>query len=197
MKAQLKFEKIICLVCIIAGAVAFVMALGLCTDIYKLKDAWDNGIEYADIFEKIQPFNSALVIADILLIVISTTLFITKTNSRRNYYITNYVATGVVAVAFIGVSIWAISQISSWTAYFNQIDFEELEAMAQMPLYQSMGFTYTDSTLFLTINMVVYFLEIVVALLLVANLIWKIMIMKYEKDVLAGVYKAGEVEFYE
>ena len=100
--------------------------------------------------------------AGIGLILMSCLLFITNTHSRRKYYIGNYVAIGVNAVATVAAALWAHGQIAAYKAqYLSTVDFEQLERRL------SRAGTYTDSTFWFDVTPCRLRLRAVVAVLLI------------------------------
>jgi hypothetical protein len=146
----------------------------------------DWNIKGVELFEDIQPFNSQLVAVSIVMIVLAVFLFVTRTHLRRRYYISNHVAIWVAGLANIAVSVWGILNILKFKKQFlTEVDFEAwLEMRELIP-----DFPYTESTLWLDLNIASRLLLIVISLLLFVNLIWKIMLMKYEDRLLAGRIK--------
>lgn len=191
-KKHLKLQKIVCLLCIIAAAVSFVYALGMITDIYDalystMRDPskpTQTRVQGSWIYYDMQPFNKQFVSASLVLIVLGCFLFITNTHSRRKYYISNYLAVGVYSVATLGVNYWAHQQIEAFAVqYMTTIDFEQLKAYSEM-----WGTPYLDNTNLLDMHRWVLALGIVAIVALIANMIWKIILMRGEKKLL----KAGE-----
>lgn len=191
-KKHLKLQKIVCLLCIIAAAVSFVYALGMITDIYDalystMRDPskpTQTRVQGSWIYYDMQPFNKQFVSASLVLIVLGCFLFITNTHSRRKYYISNYLAVGVYSVATLGVNYWAHQQIEAFAVqYMTTIDFEQLKAYSEM-----WGTPYLDNTNLLDMHRWVFALGIVAIVALIANMIWKIILMRGEKKLL----KAGE-----
>ena len=188
-KTQLKFQKIMAYAILIVAALVFVYSLGLVTDLYdmlyyatdEIDGEYFSSIEGGLIFYEIQPFNTALLICSIVLILISLTLFITNGHKRRLYYVGNYVSTGLVAVSNIAVAIYGMVQVSIFRAKFLQIDFEAVKEYAEF--WKTL---YTESTFWFDIGYVVFALLIVASLVCVGNLIWKVLLMKREQELLSG-----------
>lgn len=186
MKLQTKVQKIICFLILLSSALSFFVSLGLVTDLYKLSMARDWGVEGVEVFWDIQPFNRLLVQINIVLIVIAVFLFVTRTHDRRRYYISNYIITILVAITNFVTSIWAIINVKNYRYKFvHGVDFEawlsKREIIPDLP--------YTESTFWLDFNIAVRVLLIIMILLLLANLIWKISLMKYEDKLLSGEIK--------
>ena len=106
-------------------------------------------------------------------------LFITSTHARRRYYVGNLVATAAYAVGGIALSVWAHFQSEFYKAEFLQINFEELQFFAEM--WES---PYIDSTFWFDAHYVVFGLLTLVGLLLVGNYVWKLRLMKAEKQLI-------------
>ncbi|MBQ0125083.1 MAG: hypothetical protein KBS59_02015 [Clostridiales bacterium] len=184
-KKQMTFQRIVCFVALAACAVVFIYSLGLLTDLYDslyptmmdpedISQTWVTG---SQIYYEMQDFNSALLKCGIVLIIISLFLFITNTHKRRKYYIGNYISSGVNVIAYIGVSVWALPQIAKYkNQYLTTVDFDALKSFSEM--WKS---RYTDSTFWFDASKFVFALLIISAVLIIANLIWKIIMMKEER----------------
>ncbi len=188
-KKQMLFQKIVCFMALIMAALVFVSSLGLSTDLY---DALSKTILYPDydldyssvtgsrVYYDMFGFNSAFTTTSIVLIVVTLTLFVTNTHSRRKYYIGNYIATGLAVAAEIAMAIWCIPQIASYKSQFqNNVNFEELEAFSK-----DWGTLYIgpDDTFWFDICYVIFGILILTSLLLVANICFKSAVMKAERE---------------
>jgi hypothetical protein len=189
-KKQLRFQKIVCLLAILAAAVCFVYSLGIITDIFdSLKSTMRNPNNLLDtkvpgsiIYYDMQEFNRQFVNMSVGMIVVSCLLFLTNTQVRRKYYIGNYVATCVYCLCAIALSVWSHIEIEAFKHQFlTTVDFEALKAYAEMwKTY------YTESTLMLDIHYVTGALLVLSSVLLLGNMVWKICLMRAEKKLLAG-----------
>ena len=189
-KKQLRFQKFACLFAIIAAAVSFVYALGIMTDLYDSlyatmmnpNDLTQTSVPGSIIYYDMQPFNKSFVNASIVLILTAAFLFVSNTNIRRKYYISNYIATAVHAVATVGVAVWSHLQISAFKVqYLTTVDFEALKAFSEL-----WGKPYIESTFWFDVHFFVGGLAIVSAAVLVYNLIWKVRMMREETALLEG-----------
>ena len=194
-KKQLKIQKFICLLCVVAAALTFVYALGMITDIEAaLRSTMRNPlkpeqtkVEGSGIYYDMQPFNKQFVNYALVPILLACLLYITNTHSRRRYYVTNYLAVGAYSVATIYVFLWAHKQIEAFAVqYMTTINFEQLQAYSEM-----MGTPYLDNTNMLDLNRVVFGIAIASVVLLVGNMIWKIILMHSEKKLLAAGEEAA------
>ena len=184
-KKQIKCQKLLCIVAIIACALTFLYALGLMTDLYDAlystmrnpSDLTETDVAGSIIYYDMQDFNRALLKYSIGLILLGCLLFLTQTHVRRKYYVGNYVAVGLYSIAAVAYSIWAHRSIEGYkTAFLTEVDFEALKKHAKM-----WKTAYVDSTFWFDVHYVVYAILLVVTALLLVNLIWKIRLMKAEK----------------
>jgi xanthine/uracil/vitamin C permease (AzgA family) len=157
---------------------------------YYIGKNWDGRYQYdgADGFLlPAQNFVSALVTLSIIFICVTVTLFITASNKRRNYYITNYIAVGLNILMSVVVALFGIIYLSILIGDFYSIDWEALNSFierlknannAYKEVSQSPGMFIVGYILFLVVlaNGVAWAL----------NLIWKIKLMKGEKALLAN-----------
>lgn len=183
---------------LILGAVAFVYACSYVTGsvqyLFDMLQKRASGgyrelIDGAMIYIDIQSFNNMLLWFSIVMILAAVLLYITSTNKRRKYYITNYVATGVCAGLDIVLSIVAMALNGSWKAKFLAVDFEAWKTYYDA--VDSMGdklydIDYSESTIMFDLGFVLFAIIIVASLLLVFNLVWKLMNEKAEKKLLSG-----------
>ena len=211
MKAQMKFQKWLCLAMIIVGALALLYAfcymtgslselgqsINLKTSGHESKFVAAKGKNDALLFDEIQPFNTMMMYFGIVMILLAVVLYITACNKRRNYYVSNYVATGVCAGGNIILSLVCLIMNAHWRSEFLNVDFETWHYYYQDLLDRDRiteaGFHYGDSTAWFDVGFAVYAIIIVASVLLILNLVWKIMLMKGEKKLLSdGVVAGGE-----
>lgn len=193
MKTQMRFQKIIAMVTLILAAVTLVYAFSFCTGslayaFYGTTKNFGtaNPINADELFDTSQSFNDLLVVLCIIYIVITVTLYITSSHSRRKYYITNYVSIIVTAVFAVVLSVYAISMIGVCQGLFNQLDFETYKQMYENGQLQY----YSDSNAVFALGYVLFILVIVNAAVLILNMLWKIKLMRGE----AALLKDGRIE---
>ncbi|MBR4537976.1 MAG: hypothetical protein IKO52_03925 [Clostridia bacterium] len=183
-KKQVALQKVLCAGLLIICALIFLYSLGIMTDLY---DALYNTIRNPEKLDKttvtgsriyydMQPFNRNFLHAAIGMILLCVLLFLTNTHSRRKYYIDNYAAIGLFTAGGIAFTAWAHQEIEAFKAQFLQINFEELAEHAAKK--KSL---YTDSTFWFDIHYVIFGLLLLGILLLLANMIWKMKLMKDEQ----------------
>lgn len=210
MKTQMKFQKYICLVMLIMGALGLLYAffylsggmaeLGLArmTDITN-DDQFVSRFTAAEgkydykLFEQIQPFNDALMYCGIVMVLLAVLLYITACNKRRNYYITNYIAVGACAGGNIVMSIVLMAMNASWKSKFLNVDFDAwYEYNVRTFGENTKEYIYSESTVWFNLGFVVYALIIVASIALILNLVWKILLMRGEKKLLDGTNSVVE-----
>lgn len=187
-KKQMMLQKAACMLALIAASLVFVSSLGLSTDLY---DAFSRTILYPDydlettsvpgsrVYYDMFGFNSAFTKASIVLIVITLVLFLTNTHTRRKYYIGNFAATGLLAAASFGMTIWCIPQILHYKSRFqNEVDFAALEEFSK-----DWGTLYIgpEDTFWFDINFLVFGFLILTTCLLIFNAFFKAKVMKAEQ----------------
>ncbi len=186
-RKQMSFQRVVCLLAIIAGAVMFVYSLGIMTDLYDMlysmiPDPEDLDYTYVDgarIYYDMQGFNQQLLSLSLGMILCACVLFLTNTQLRRKYYIGNYFATCLNVVAEIGMAIWCHIQVEAFkTQYLTTVDFETLESEL------SREGTFTTSTFWFDIHYLACGLCLVAAALLIVNVIWKKKMMSGEQSLL-------------
>lgn len=206
MKAQMKFQKWMCLVMLIAGALgllyAFCYMTGSLSELgqninpgttHTSKFTAKQGLNDALLYDDIQGFNTLMMYFGIAMILLAVVLYITASNKRRNYYVSNYVATGLCAGGNIVMSLVCLIMNASWRSEFLKVDFESWKAFNDTGV--ELGLIteahYGDSTAWFDVGFAIYAIIIVASVLLVLNLIWKIMLMKGEKQLLSNSVVAG------
>lgn len=194
-KKQLKIQKFICLLCVIAAALTFVYSLGMITDIQEaLRTTMRNPmkpeqtkVEGSWIYYDMQPFNKEFSDLALVPILLACLLYITNTHSRRRYYLTNFLAVGAYSAFTIYLCNWAHGKIEAFAVqYMTTINFEQLEEYSQF-----MGTPYLDNTNMLDLHRTVFGFALFTVALLVGNMIWKIVLMHSEKKLLSAGEEAA------
>ncbi len=187
-KKQMKLQKVVCLLVLVASVIVFLYSLGIMTDLYdalyttiSAPDNPDNTrrnpVAGAFLYYDMQGFNRSFLHMGIALILVSLLLYLTNTHTRRRYYIGNVVAVAANAVAGVWVAVWAHAQIAAFRAKFLEIDFAALKEFAERR-----NSLYTESTFWFDAHWFVFAFVILANVLLIANLIWKFSLMKQEKN---------------
>ena len=187
-KKQMKLQKILCLLAILSSALVFIYSLGIMTDLYDSlygtmtdpSDLTKTSVPGSIVYYDMQGFNNTFMKAGLGLILLSCLLFLTNTHVRRKYYVGNYVSIALQAAANVAVAVWAHGQILLYRAQFLQVDFEALAKHAKR--WKSL---YTESTFWFDAHYAVFGVLLVVTALLVSNAIWKAVLMKQERALIA------------
>ena len=183
-KKQMTAQKILCLAAVIVGVIFFLYSLGIMTDLYdSLYDTMRNpsnpmqtDVEGSIVYYAMQDFNRMLLTLSIGQILLGALLFITNTHSRRRYYIGNFVSTALFAAFAVYNTAYAHANIELAKAMFLQVDFAALKEHAEM-----WGTLYTESTFWFDVHYLVFGLLLLVSALLIANVFWKLSLMKDER----------------
>ena len=189
-RKQLRFQKLICLLCVIAAAVTFVYSLGILTDIYDglslatnpKKPTDDGKVAGSTIYFRMQPFNTTFVNLSLGLILLAVLLFILNTHVRRRYYIGNYISTVLYSASAVALTVWSHIRIEAFKhEYLTTVDFEALKELCEMK-----NKPFIKSTTMLDLHYAVAVILILAAAALVFNMVWKIKLMKAEKALLTA-----------
>jgi NADH:ubiquinone oxidoreductase subunit 3 (subunit A) len=193
MKTQMKFQKILSLVTLILAALSFIYAIcffstGLSELLHYTTDsAGYDAIGCDHVVEYGQSINEMFVILGIIFIVLAITLFITASNKRRNYYITNYISVIAVAAFALVFAIIGLISVSLLLSYYvSEIDWEAYKALYEQVTSSGKRVNpyYSDSKIVFVLGYILFVVLLVDAAALVLNLIWKIKLMKGEKELL-------------
>lgn len=189
MKTQMKFQKILSLATLVVAAVVFVYALSFFTgnmsDLLGYISEKDSTFTVADGFlYSAQSFVDCLVGIGIAFFVVVAFVYITATNKRRNYYITNYVAIGLVTFMCVFISLFGIIYLAVLMSKFYGLDWAAIgEYYSQNTDYVT---TVSKSPVMFIIGILVFLVVLACAVLWVLNLIWKKKLMDGEKALLAN-----------
>lgn len=177
------------LVTLVVAALSFVYALSFCGGtIYQYNSLYDqiNKVEEVEgaeaLFLASQKYNDILIGLSVAFIVIVALNFVMASQSRRNYYVTNYVSIILTAVYAVVFAILLLVFVSNTFSLFAAIDREVAEFEYSLVM---------DDFKYSVVNFILGYLMaalmIVNAVILVLNLVWKIKLMKGEKQLLKGV----------
>lgn len=186
-KKQLTVQRVLCLAAIVVSVVLFLYSLGIMTDLYDAlydtmrnpNNLYQTDVPGSIVYYNMQAFNQYFLIYSIGLILLACLLFVTNTHSRRKYYIGNYISIGLFAAASVYITIFGHSYIEIFKAQFLQVDFAALKEHAEM-----WGTLYTESTFWFDIHYAVFGLMLLVSVLLIANAVWKVLLMKEESKLI-------------
>lgn len=188
-KKQLTLQKILCFLALASSVVIFLYALGIMTDLYDTlystmrnpADLTQTDVPGSIVYYNMQGWNSHFLHWSIAMILLACLLFITNTHIRRRYYIGNYISVAAFAAANCYLAFESHGYIEAYKERFLRVDFEALRAHAD--LWKT---AYTESTFCFDIHYAVFAFSILVSVGLVACTVWKIRLMKEEKQLLAA-----------
>ncbi|MGN1060500.1 MAG: hypothetical protein ACI4QN_02090 [Candidatus Coproplasma sp.] len=193
MKTQMKFQKILALVTLISAAIAAVIGLIFCSGLLNAIRQYSDYADRIDIganalYEYSQGINNTVLVMAIILIVAAVLLYIFGCNKMRNYYVSNYVAIGIYVVYAVVFAIFMFIVCFTCIGLKGQIDFEmwkayEAQTNAEGELIRPQY--YSDSIATIVFGILIAIVVLAEAGLWVYNLIWKLKLMKGEKELLA------------
>lgn len=195
-KKQMIFQRVICYLVLVASALVFIYSLGIMTDVYEClaqavtvrisngKVTYTERVKGAMLYYDMQEFNSQLTMVGIGLILAALLLFVLSTNSRRRYYVGNFVSVAVSVGACGAATVWALPLIEKYKQQFLGVDFAGLKEYSD--LWKT---KYTESTFWFDLGYILFGVLILVNILLVVNMIMKIILMKEEKRTIGSSRK--------
>ena len=188
-KKQMKIQRILCILSVIAGALVFAYSLGVLTDLYDMLYPITDGKTDIDVslYYDMQSFVHRLEIIGIGLILVSCTLFITNTQSRRKYYISNFISIFLVFGCNVAAAVWAHTNLMPYRLRFTDLDFNAIEAFHVDAGTPDLA---TRSTFWFDLHWAVFIFALLIATLLIVNLFWKVSLIKNERRLLDGDGKA-------
>lgn len=200
MKTQMRVQKILMLVTLILSALTIVYAFSFCTGgmsyAFSARSGEfgaypDDPINADALFDFVQPFNTMFIILCIVYLCTVALLYFFSCNSRRNYYITNYIAIGICVVYSLVFAIYSFIMIGIANGLFNNLDFDMFyELFISKTQYASEGVdNYSDSRAIFIIGYILFSLVVIDVAALVLNTIWKIKLMKGEKALLENGFQ--------
>lgn len=197
MKAQMKFQKLLTLLTLVMAAIGLVYALSFFSGNLSYMLYYTNkslmgsvyeGTSVVDGFVNLgQTFVSLMIAFAIAAIVATAFVYLTATHSRRKYYVTNYIATGIIIAVCIAIAAVGIIFMSLLLGEFFAIDWKgTLAEQIAWAIARGSGKEVTQSTTIFILGYVVYGIILVNGLAWILNLVWKIKLMQGEKALLQG-----------
>ncbi|MDE6597095.1 MAG: hypothetical protein K2K60_00470 [Clostridia bacterium] len=193
MKTQMRFQKILMLVTLVIAAVSIVYALIFCSGIMmqvSLVLEFDNSdLGATELYNASQSFSDLFLILGVILIVATVLLYITACQKRRKYYVTNYVAIGIVLAYQLVYIILLIINVVNINSAYNNLDMAQCELYYNTEANATYG-KWSSSTWMISLGYAYAAILFVNMAALVLNLVWKIKLMKGEKKLLeSGLVK--------
>lgn len=192
----MRFQKIFMLVALIIAALSAVYALIFCSGtlfqihqnsiLYNTKTKIEAVEGIKDLYEASQGASNTLLILGIVMILVIALNYIMGTNSRRKYYVTNYVSIGIAIAYSLALAIAIIVMVVNCQSLVDKIDWTL--AKEEFEITTPGEWKYTTWTLPVGYAMAVLLLLVCGGL--IANLVWKIKLMQGEKKLLeSGLVK--------
>lgn len=208
----MKCQKILALVTLITAALTAVLALFFCSGVIsasmyytseysnvikmsvtdELGTVNDNLINADPLFEFTQSANNVLLIMAIVFILLVAFIYITNCNKRRNYYVTNYVAIGILVVYMVAFVITAFVIIGKTLALANDINFDLWRQFYDIKTVNKQTGAethanpdyYSESRATCILGIILFVVVLAEAAAWVLNAIWKTRLMQGEKALL-------------
>lgn len=182
----MRFQKILILVSLIVAAAATLYSWIFCSGVFaQIAQVLTGAPEVKKLHDAAQDFTNLFQILGIVFILCIVLLYITACNSRRNYYITNYVAIGIAVVYMLVYAILLIVNLVNVSSILASTDLSGAKAAYDLAHYDETlfgAFQTTSWTVY--IGYALFAIVIIDAALIGLNLLWKIKLMQGEKELL-------------
>lgn len=194
MKTQMRFQKILLVITLILAALTLVYGFGFCTgSIAYTRAALTGEIMHpsynadpigADALESFLQgsggFNNVIIYMSIAYLLVIVLMCLMDNGKRRNYYVTNYVATGIAVVFGLVFAVYSLIMINQCLGLFNDIDWETYKFLYDNKLVAN----YSESRASFIIGNILFIVVILDAVALALNAVWKYLLMRGEKALL-------------
>lgn len=185
----MRFQKCLILISLVVAALSFVYSLAFNSGtLYQYGTMYlkQSDVELVagagDLFWEAQYLTDTFNVLSIVFILVVVLNYVMATQSRRNYYITNYISIGLTIVYQLVFAVLLIVFVTNVYGWFDAIDIDEARAYIE----EESGNTFRYSTLNFTLGYTLAAAIICNAVVLGLNLLWKIKLMKGEKALLEG-----------
>lgn len=189
MKTQMRFQKILMLVSLIVGALTIVFSLIFCSGVFSQIAQNPTFTEsFTKVHDLAQSFSDTFLTLGIIFILCAVLLYIAGCQSRRNYYITNYIATGIFVLYAVIYAILLLAFMLPVQSALSAITKAEWNSYNQrytgaLHLDGTYGKLSTTSWT-IPLGFVLMVIVLLNAVAVVLNLVWKIKLMQGEKKLL-------------
>lgn len=181
----MKFQKIAVKGAFLFAAIAVFYSLIFASQLYCfVPDVTcpEGDIGY-ELYFAVQPFNKLLFTLTVSYLLVSILLLAFFCQSRRVYYVSNYVVTAVAAVLGVALSVYALINVISYMTTFMSMDFV---AINEFLTKQNLR-TITSIPWSFLIGIIVFIGIIAFDVLMVINALWKNKVMKKEREEYAEI----------
>ncbi|MCQ2536787.1 MAG: hypothetical protein MJ124_00135 [Lachnospiraceae bacterium] len=194
MLQQMKFQKLVTVLGLASAVLFFVLGLGYSTNLYTLYYFIDETsfmyVEGSRIYYDVQDFNRTEVVYAVVMLILAALCFITLNNTRRKYYISNYISSAAYVAFNVYTSYYVFTNaVAHKDQFLNTVAFDQWEFWVEM---FPNDFVVNKSTFWFDAAMAVSVIGVVVAILIVANVIWKVIWMSKEAEAMKLLKTAKE-----
>lgn len=203
MKSQMKFQKILSLVSLIFAAIVLVYSFsfnsGMLFEIQAYAKDQYNVAGAKELVDFAKNVNNVLVVMSIVLLLCVVVIYLTQTNKRRKYYITNYIAIGLLVLFTLACSITFLVLIVRTWALCNQVDTVEWLRLVEHEEYGTRlnPQNYSLSKVSLILGIVVSVIMLILIAVWIFNTLLKIKLMRGEENLLKGSAPIADAEVKE
>lgn len=184
----MRFQKILILVSLVVAALSVLYAWIFCSGVFAqitLKSVTEGAPEITELSDAAQNFTDLFQILGIVMVLCVVLLYITACNSRRKYYITNYIAIGIVVAYMLVYAVLLIVNLTGVSSLLASTDLTNAKAAYDAAHYNDTLFgAFQTYSWTIPVGYAYFAIVIVDALLICFNLVWKILLMKGEKKLL-------------
>ena len=197
MKTQMKFQKILMIVSLIIAACSVLYALIFCGGtIWQISVAASSVQGAQDLIYNAQAFSDTFLILGIVYVLVIVLMMVMGNGSRRKYYITNYIATGIAVLYMLIFAVLLVVNVSNIISWFNLVDLEKAKARYidfgwEKPT--QFGLKWEEYPWVFTAGYIYFAIVIINAIIIALNTTWKVALMKGEKKLLEGNLVEKEV----
>lgn len=201
----MKLQKILALVTLIFAAVTLVYAFsfnsGMLFEVQYYVAPQYNVSGAKELVDYAKTVNNTMVVMSIVLIVSVILLYFTQTNKRRKYYISNYIAIGLLVLYALAYAITFFVLISKVSVLCGQVDTAKWLELVEYDPFNDGSRPYPQhyslSKVSLILGIVVAVFAILFAAAWVVNTFIKVKLMKGEKELLKNDVPVSGVEVKE
>lgn len=185
----MRFQKILMLVSLIVGALTIVYSLIFCSGVFsQIAQNPEFTASFKKVHDLAQAFSDTFLILGIVFILCAVLLYVAGCQSRRNYYITNYVATGIFVLYAVIFAILLIVYLVPVQSALDAITRAEWNSYNQrytgaLHLNTTYGDLQTTSWT-IPVGFVLMVIVLLDAVAVALNLVWKLKLMQGEKKLL-------------
>lgn len=199
---------------------ALIFLTGGLGNVYRFNEDGQDYINCDKFVSTSQSFVSTLVTLSIVMIVLAAFLFLMGCHSRRKYYITNYIVIGIFVVFALAVAIYLIAMVANvMNLYQNDIRWEsgtgeiitrfkdvlndkgEVVNTISIDVYTNYAdqaeyfpayVLDPDQSYNFVLGIIMFVLIIVDVICIILSTVWKVLLVKGEKKLLAAGTSAND-----